>query len=79
MWSYHSWTAEALAKGHGLTAQLGAVPERLRRYPLRALRVARRLVYEVPANWKVMLENYHECCHCGPVHPELCRLVPAFK
>jgi Rieske 2Fe-2S family protein len=35
--------------------------------------------YEVQANWKVLLENYNECYHCGPVHPELCRLVPAFK
>ena len=34
--------------------------------------------YEVAANYKVMLENYNECYHCGPVHPELCRLVPAF-
>jgi Rieske 2Fe-2S family protein len=41
--------------------------------------VARRITYEVQANWKVMLENYNECYHCGPVHPELCRLVPAFK
>src|SRR4029079_16745265 len=24
------------------------------------------------------LENYNECYHCGPVHPELSRLVPAF-
>ena len=31
------------------------------------------------ANWKVLLENYNECYHCGPVHPELCTLVPAFK
>ena len=56
-----------------------AVPERLGRYPLGELRVARRIVYEVQANWKVMLENYNECYHCGPVHPELCRLVPAFR
>ena len=60
-------------------AQLAGVPERLRRYPLAELRVARRIDYEVAANWKVMLENYNECYHCGPVHPELCRLVPAFK
>ena len=53
--------------------------ERLRRYPLAELRVARRIEYPVAANWKVMLENYNECYHCGPVHPELCRLVPAFK
>jgi Rieske 2Fe-2S family protein len=62
-----------------LAAQLGPVPERLRRYPLPDLRVARRLTYSVKANWKVILENYNECYHCGPVHPELCRLVPAFK
>ncbi|MGL5827297.1 MAG: aromatic ring-hydroxylating oxygenase subunit alpha [Nocardioides sp.] len=34
--------------------------------------------YEVAANWKVIAENYNECYHCGPVHPELTRLVPAF-
>ena len=34
---------------------------------------------DVAANWKVILENYNECYHCGPVHPELCRVVPAFK
>jgi Rieske 2Fe-2S family protein len=27
----------------------------------------------------VIAENYNECYHCGPVHPELCRLVPAFS
>lgn len=62
-----------------LAAQLGGVPERLRRYPLAELRTAQRLVYEVAANWKVVVENYNECYHCGPVHPELCRIVPAFK
>ena len=34
--------------------------------------------YDVAANWKVLAENYNECYHCGPVHPELVRLVPAF-
>ena len=27
--------------------------------------------YDVAANYKVLLENYNECYHCGPVHPEL--------
>ena len=31
------------------------------------------------ANWKVLAENYNECYHCGPVHPELCALIPAFR
>ena len=48
-------------------------------YPLAGLRTGARLRYEVAANWKVILENYNECYHCGPVHPELCELVPAFR
>jgi Rieske 2Fe-2S family protein len=71
--------AEVIARRYDLRAQLGSVPDRLRRYPLSELRSARRITYDVAANWKVMLENYNECYHCGPVHPELCRLVPAFK
>jgi len=70
---------EAADRGQTLAAQLGPVPDRLRRYPLADLREAHRISYPVQANWKVMLENYNECYHCGPVHPELCRLVPAFK
>ena len=75
----HLTPAEASSRGYGLLSQLGEVPERLRRYPLAELRSGRRIVYQVEANWKVLLENYNECYHCGPVHPELCRLVPAFK
>ena len=41
--------------------------------------VGRRLDYQVAANWKLVAENYNECYHCAGVHPELCRLVPAFK
>ena len=40
---------------------------------------ARRIVYDVRANWKVIVENYNECYHCAGVHPELCRIVPAFR
>src|SRR5207247_2396649 len=62
-----------------LMEQLGDVPERTRNYPLADLRAARRISYDVRANWKVVVENYNECYHCGPVHPELCAVVPAFK
>jgi phenylpropionate dioxygenase-like ring-hydroxylating dioxygenase large terminal subunit len=62
-----------------LSDQLGPATERTKRYPLSELRIARRIGYEVEANWKVILENYNECYHCGPVHPELCRVVPAFR
>jgi Rieske 2Fe-2S family protein len=75
----HLEAAEALAGGRTLTAQLGEAVERTTRYPLVDLEIGARLVYQVAANWKVVLENYNECYHCGPVHPELCRVVPAFR
>jgi phenylpropionate dioxygenase-like ring-hydroxylating dioxygenase large terminal subunit len=70
---------DAAARGRTLAEQLDAVPRRLERYPLADLRSARRVVYDVAANWKVILENYNECYHCAGVHPELCAIVPAFR
>lgn len=49
------------------------------RYPLAELRIGHSIHYEIDANWKVLCENYNECYHCGPIHPELCALVPAFR
>ena len=65
--------------GADLATQLGAVVERVQRYPLAELRRGLTFRYDVAANWKVIAENYNECYHCGPVHPELCALVPAFR
>lgn len=75
----HLSPERAAEDGATLAAQLGPIPERLARYPFAELRAARSLRYDVRANWKVMLENYNECYHCAGVHPELCRVVPAFK
>jgi Rieske 2Fe-2S family protein len=62
-----------------LADQVEGPARRLVRYPLQDLRRGAQLVYDVKANWKVIMENYNECYHCGPVHPELCALVPAFR
>ena len=37
---------------------------------------AARHSYEVAANWKILVENYHECYHCSSIHPELCKVSP---
>jgi Rieske 2Fe-2S family protein len=66
-------------EAHSLVEWLGEIPARVAAYSLAELRTGGRLVYRVAANWKVVLENYNECYHCGPVHPELCHLVPAFR
>jgi Rieske 2Fe-2S family protein len=33
-------------------------------------KLAHRAVYGVDANWKLATENYMECYHCAPAHPE---------
>jgi glycine betaine catabolism A len=40
------------------------------------LRSARRIGYDVRANWKLIFENYSECYHCPGVHPMLSKLTP---
>jgi Rieske 2Fe-2S family protein len=62
-----------------LREQLAVPVRKLARYPLDELRRGAHIVYDVRANWKILMENYNECYHCGPVHPELCALVPAFR
>ena len=40
------------------------------------LRPAKRIEYDVRANWKLMFENYSECYHCPGVHPMLQKISP---
>lgn len=42
-------------------------------YRLDEAKVAHRQVYPIKANWKLSVENYTECYHCGPSHPEYSR------
>ena len=59
-----------------LTDYLADLPAAVADYPIASLRRARRIEYEVAANWKVIGENYSECYHCPGVHPQLNRLSP---
>jgi phenylpropionate dioxygenase-like ring-hydroxylating dioxygenase large terminal subunit len=45
----------------------------LRPYRLDRARVAHRQTYGIKANWKLSVENYTECYHCAPSHPEYTR------
>ncbi len=42
------------------------------------LSVGRRVVYDVAANWKLIVENFMECYHCATIHPELTEVLPEF-
>jgi glycine betaine catabolism A len=54
-------------------------PLALARYRVGELAVGARLEYDVAANWKIVVENYHECLHCPTVHPELVKIVPLYR
>ena len=55
---------------------LGDIAVELDRFDLGALRRARRIDYDVKANWKAIVENFSECYHCPGVHPQLNRITP---
>jgi glycine betaine catabolism A len=57
-----------------LKAQLGGVDDRFRAWGMGELRTASRIVYDVAANWKLIIHNYSECLHCPGVHPALQKL-----
>lgn len=65
-----SGEAPSVAQTYGNLADLLAVYE-----PERLVRGARS-AYEINANWKLAVENYHECYHCTSIHPALCEVTP---
>ncbi|MBE7552332.1 MAG: aromatic ring-hydroxylating dioxygenase subunit alpha [Anaerolineales bacterium] len=48
--------------------------EKFAAWNIAKLRSARRIDYQVQANWKLLVENYSECYHCPLVHPALSKL-----
>jgi Rieske 2Fe-2S family protein len=57
-----------------LSAQLGPLVEKFRDWRMQELRLGRRIVYDVKANWKLVIQNYNECLHCPNLHPALNKL-----
>jgi glycine betaine catabolism A len=55
---------------------LDDLPGHFERFDFASLRRAKRITYEVNANWKAIAENYSECYHCPGIHPQLNRLTP---
>ena len=54
-------------------------PTTFKNHQISNLRIGKRIVADVQANWKLLAENFSECYHCPPVHPELCRIVTAYQ
>ncbi|MFI6296430.1 aromatic ring-hydroxylating dioxygenase subunit alpha [Nonomuraea sp. NPDC050790] len=59
------------------TERLGD-PAAIEHYHVDKLALGRRIVYDVRANWKLIVENFMECYHCATIHPELTAVLPEF-
>jgi Rieske 2Fe-2S family protein len=57
-----------------LKVQLDGVDVRFAAWGMGDLRCGKRVVYDVAANWKLIIHNYSECLHCPGVHPALQKL-----
>jgi glycine betaine catabolism A len=57
-----------------LAQQIGGLDERFRQWRMEQLRTGTRVVYDVAANWKLIIHNFSECLHCPGVHPALQKL-----
>jgi len=56
---------------HILTSR---IPDKFRGWRMQDLRLGHRIVYDVKANWKLIVLNYNECLHCPNLHPALNKL-----
>src|SRR5207249_3272591 len=56
-----------------LEATLAPLAGKFAPWRLGELRAARRIEYDVRANWKLFFQNFSECYHCPRIHPELTR------
>ena len=57
-----------------LREQLAGLPEKFAPWRMQELRLGHRTVYDVQANWKLIIQNYNECLHCPNLHPALNKL-----
>jgi len=55
---------------------IGELEQILAPYEPERLVVGATHEYRSPTNWKLPIENYHECYHCSAIHPELCVVSP---
>ena len=53
-----------------VAAALRDIEADVARFGIAGARVAHTVVYDVAANWKLIMENYRECYHCQMNHPE---------
>ncbi len=62
------------AEAPPLAEHLGGMDATFANWRMGELRTVARRSYELRANWKLVIANYHECLHCPIAHPQLSKL-----
>ncbi len=74
---WHGWVFVNISgKAPSFADHIGNLGGFLAPYEPERLVSAVRHQYVIQSNWKIIVENYHECYHCPQIHPELCRVTP---
>ena len=63
-------------RGYSLEEWFAPLAGKFSHWNMSILQPAKRIEYDVRANWKLMFENYSECYHCPGVHPQLQKVSP---
>jgi glycine betaine catabolism A len=63
-------------RGYSLENWFAPLNGKFSHWNMSILQPAKRIEYDVRANWKLMFENYSECYHCPGVHPQLQKVSP---
>ncbi len=70
---WHGWVfVNATGDAHYFDTYVGNLDDLMAPYESGRMFVGASHSYEIAANWKIIVENYHECYHCTEIHPELC-------
>ncbi len=76
--TWHGWAVvNATGDAVPLATHVGDLDRLVAPYRPADLRTGARHAYDVAANWKTLVENYHECYHCPLIHPGLCAVTHA--
>ncbi len=74
---WHGWVmVNVSGDAVPLARWIGGLEELIAPYGCEELVVGASHDYLLAANWKLPIENYHECYHCPAIHPELCTVSP---
>jgi Rieske 2Fe-2S family protein len=74
---WHGWIfVDASGEAPDFIDHVGNLDGLLAPWEPERLSARKRHEYVVRANWKGIIENYHECYHCPSIHPALCKVTP---